>query len=91
MSGRPPGGSDEDLDGFLDEVRDEGRKILERYGISGSRGVEIVSHCYVLTALSEGTRAARRRQFLEAVENACQELRAQLGPPEEEVEDEPVH
>lgn len=91
MSGRPGPRSEDDLDGFLDEVREEGRRILERYRVSRSRGLEIVSHCYVLMALSEGTRATHRRQFLEALEHACQELRAQLGPPEEEDEDEPVH
>jgi antitoxin component of RelBE/YafQ-DinJ toxin-antitoxin module len=75
----------------MDEVRPEAQVILERYGIDGSRAVTVLSHAWVVTARSEGNRASKRRQFLAAVEYACQELRAQLGPPGEEVEDERVH
>lgn len=88
---RGPGEDGDDLDGFMDEVRPEALEILDRYGIAGSRAITVLSHAWVVTARSEGNRASKRRQFLAAVEYACRDLRAELGPLEEEVEDERVH
>lgn len=89
--GGPPGPDGDDLDGFMDEVAPEARRIAARHRVRGERAIRLLSHCWVVVARSEGNRASKRRQFLEAFENACRELRARLGPPSEEADDERIH
>lgn len=92
MSSRRPKKPDaDDLAGFLEELRPEARKSLHRHGISNDRAMRLLAECWVVAARSEGNRAAKRRQFLEALEIACQQTRADLGPPEEEGDDESIH
>jgi hypothetical protein len=88
---RTPGEDDDDLEGFMEEVRRPGTEILARYGITGTRAVEILSHSWVAVALTNAGRPELRRQFLESVETACRELRAALGPLEEEDDERSVH
>lgn len=89
--GGPPARDEDDFEGFMGEVRPEASAILNRFQVSGDRATTILAEAWAVTYMSEGNRPAHREQFLGAVEAACQELRARLGPPEEEGPEELVH
>jgi len=89
--GKPPAGDEDDFEGFMDEVRPQASAILARYSVSGDQAFTILAEALAVTYVSEGNRSAHRRQFLGAVEAACQDLRARLGPPEEEDPQDVVH
>lgn len=91
MTDLPAAWSAEELRELIEPVREEVQGILRRYGIGRQLAREILSQALVSMALTNGSTAERRHLYVDAIETACREERAALGPPEDQ-EDEPyVH
>jgi hypothetical protein len=81
----------EELRRLIESARAEVRGILSRYSIAGDRAKEILSQAMVSVALTKATQEEARQLLLTAIESACREERAALGPTEEQEEEPRVH
>ncbi len=61
-----------------------------RFQIDPERAADLLAEAWIAIAVRRAGGEEAQRRFLESLERACEELRAALGPPEEEDEDEPT-
>lgn len=77
----------EEIEELFEPVRVPARRVLALHGISGERAKEILGNAMVTTIQTTTSPDEARVLFLDAVEWACREERASLGPPEEDSSD----
>ena len=74
----------EEIEEMFEPVRVPARKVLSRFDIGGERAQEILGNAMVAVIQTTTNPAEARVLLLDAVEWACREARASLGPPDEE-------
>lgn len=85
------GWSAEALRDLIEPVREEVKAIVRTYAIRGAPLRKILSRALISAALTNGSDSERQRLLVDAVERACREERAALGPPEDQEDDPHVH